>query len=148
MFSSSRAKADTGGGKGHSFIAADIVVTGVIAAGSQIQIDGRIEGSVRADTLIQGASGTILGDIVAESAQIGGLIDGAVRARIVTLEPTARITGDVTYETLSIAAGAAIEGRLTRKEGPVIEPPPAPELPLADASPDAQPEPTHPAVDA
>jgi hypothetical protein len=43
----------------------------------------------------------------------------------VTLEPTARVTGDVTYETLSIAAGAAIEGRLTRKDAAIVSIAPA-----------------------
>ena len=98
-----------------------MVVNGDLATEASIHIDGRIEGTVRCGTLIQGAGGHILAD----AAHLSGLVDGTVKARLVTLEPSARITGDVTYETLSIAAGASIEGRLTRKEGaaPDAKPP-------------------------
>lgn len=102
---------------GLSFIGPDVVVSGDLTTESQIHIDGRIDGNVACAMLIQGKGGTIAGNIVAESACIAGLVDGTVNARLVTLEPSARVTGDVTYETLSIAAGAAIDGRLARREG-------------------------------
>lgn len=123
MFSGGKSKgpaaARQGGrsGGGLSFIGPDVVVSGDLTTESQIHIDGRIEGDVACATLIQGKGGTIAGNIVAESACIAGLVDGTVNARLVTLEPSARVTGDVTYETLSIAAGAAIDGRLARREG-------------------------------
>lgn len=112
----------SGKGAGLSFVGADVLVSGDVTSSAQIHIDGRIDGNVRCEILIQGEGGTIAGNIVAETAHISGLVDGTVRARLVTLEPTARVTGDVTYETLSIAAGAAIEGRLARKEGAPAEP--------------------------
>lgn len=102
---------------GLSFIGPDVVVSGDVASSGQVHIDGRVDGAVRCETLIQGKDGIIAGDIVADAAHLSGLVDGTVWARLVTLEPSARITGDLTYETLSIAAGAAIEGRLARREG-------------------------------
>lgn len=99
-----------------SFIGTDILVSGDISGSAQIHIDGRIDGNVRCDALIQGEGGIIAGHIEAQSAHLSGLVDGTVKARVVTLEPSARITGDVTYETLSIAAGATIEGRLAHRE--------------------------------
>ena len=118
------------------FIGSDVVVSGDVAAKGQIHIDGRIDGNVACETLIQGGGGVIAGNIAADAAHLAGLVDGTVKARLVTLEATARVTGDVTYETLSIAAGAAIEGRLTRKEAarapeasPAVETPPAPQEP-------------------
>lgn len=107
----------SGGGRGGlSFIGTDVVVSGDVTGSGQLHIDGRVEGNVRCEMLIQGDGGTIAGHIEAETAHIAGLVDGTVKAKIVTLEPTARVTGDVTYETLSIAAGAEIEGRLSRRE--------------------------------
>ena len=121
MFASGKKKPGAAAGRGPSaglsFIGGDVVVHGNVTSGSQIHVDGRIEGDLRCETLIQGDGGTIAGHIVAESVHLSGLVDGTVQARLVTLEPTARVTGDVSYETLSIAAGASIEGRLTRKEG-------------------------------
>jgi cytoskeletal protein CcmA (bactofilin family) len=106
-----------GGGAGLSFIGPDVVVSGDLTTAGSIHIDGRIEGNVRCENLIQGEGGTIAGHIVTDDAHLSGLVDGTVKARVVTLESSARITGDLTYETLSIAAGAAIEGRLARREG-------------------------------
>lgn len=123
MFSSGRKTAAGGtparpGGKGPglSFIGPDVVISGDVTGTSQLHIDGRIDGNVHCEMLIQGDGGTIAGHIVADTAQLAGLVDGTVNARRVTLEPTARVTGDVTYETLSIAAGGAIEGRLSRRQ--------------------------------
>jgi len=105
---------------GLSFIGPDLVVSGDIMGAGQVHVDGRIDGNVRCDRLVQGDGGTIAGNIVADSAHLAGLVDGTVKARLVTLEPSARVTGDVTYETLSIAAGAAIEGRLTRQDAAAV----------------------------
>jgi cytoskeletal protein CcmA (bactofilin family) len=124
-----------------SFIGADVVVSGNVAATSQIHIDGRIDGNVHCDTLVQGTGGVIAGHIVADAAHLAGLVDGTVKARLVTLEASARVTGDVAYETLSIAAGAAIEGRLTRKEAA----PAAVEAPLAPVEL-GKPEPAKPKI--
>jgi cytoskeletal protein CcmA (bactofilin family) len=104
------------GADGLSFIGADVVISGDVAAKGRIHVDGRVDGNVQCDTLVEGGGGTVAGHITADAAHLAGLVDGTVKARLVTLEPTARVTGDVTYETLSIAAGAAIEGRLTRKD--------------------------------
>ena len=110
-------------GGGLSFIGPDVVVSGDVVSTAQIHIDGRVDGNVRCETLVQGDGGTIAGHIAADTAHLAGLVDGTVKARLVTLEPTARVTGDVTYETLSIAAGATIEGRLTRRDaGATVEP--------------------------
>lgn len=117
-----------------SFIGPDVVVSGDVACTGEVRIDGRIEGNVRCEILVQGEGGTITGHIFADAAQLSGLVDGTVRARLVTLEPSARVTGDVTYETLSIAAGAAIEGRLARKEAAAAVTPAVPG-PVPEAKP-------------
>ena len=136
--SAARATRNAKGGGGLSFIGSDVVVSGDVAAKSQIHIDGRIDGNVHCETLIQGGGGVIAGHIVADAAHLAGLVDGTVKARLVTLEATARVTGDVTYETLSIAAGAAIEGRLTRKEAaPAVEV--SPVIPEPEPAPPAKP---------
>lgn len=133
--SSGRAAAGRSGAGGLSFIGTNIVVSGNVTGTGQLHIDGRVEGDVQCETLIQGEGGTIAGHIACDTVHLAGLVDGTVKARVVTLEPTARVTGDLSYETLSIAAGAAIEGRLTRKEaGGAI----AATAPIADETPKPQ----------
>ncbi len=102
--------------EGLSFISAEMVVSGDVTAAAVLHIDGRIDGHVRCDRLREGADGVVAGNIVAEEARIGGLVEGAVIAASVILEATARIRGDITYQTISIAAGAQVEGRLARRE--------------------------------
>ena len=99
---------------GLSFIGAEVVISGDFTTDAQLHIEGRIEGHVRCGTLCQGASGIIAGDIVADEARIAGLVEGTVSARLLVIEATGRVTGDVAYETISIAAGARVDGRLAR----------------------------------
>ncbi|MGZ8998814.1 MAG: bactofilin family protein [Allosphingosinicella sp.] len=101
---------------GLSFIGAELVVSGDITTAAVVHIDGRIDGHVHCRQLCQGASGSVAGNITAEEARIAGLVEGAVSARSLILEATARIKGDITYQTISIAAGAQVDGRLARRE--------------------------------
>ncbi len=100
---------------GLSFIGPEVVVSGSLTTSAQIQIDGKVEGDVRCDLLMQGESGTVAGDIHADEARIAGRVEGKVNARNVMIEATARISGDVAYEVISITAGAQIDGRLARR---------------------------------
>ena len=103
------------GTSGLSFIGPDVVVHGDIGTDSQLHVDGRIEGDVRCDQLIQGQDGTIAGNIEAGEARLAGTVEGTVSARTLIVEASARIMGDVAYQTISIEAGAQIDGRLARR---------------------------------
>lgn len=101
---------------GLSFIGPEVVVSGDVATAAQIHIDGRIDGHVHCISLCQGESGTVAGNIKADHARIAGLVEGAVVAADLVLEASARVKGDITYQTISIAAGAQVDGRLARRE--------------------------------
>lgn len=100
---------------GLSFFGPEVTVSGDVATSAHLHVDGRIDGHVRCSQLCLGGSGTVAGDIVADEARIAGTVEGPVNARTLVVEASARIAGDVTYETLSIAAGAQIDGRLARR---------------------------------
>jgi cytoskeletal protein CcmA (bactofilin family) len=104
------------GAPGLSFIGSEVVISGDITTTAQLHIDGRVDGSVRCAQLCQGARGMVAGDIIADEARVAGHVQGTVNARNVVIEATANVAGDVTYETISIAAGARIDGRLARRE--------------------------------
>ena len=127
-----------------SFIGPEVVISGDLATTGQVHVDGRIDGHVRCAQLIQGTSGIIAGDIAAEEARIAGLVQGTVSAATVIVEASGRVNGDVSYDTISIAAGAQIDGRLARREAlaqsaaPVlvatpVEPRPVEPKPAADS---------------
>jgi cytoskeletal protein CcmA (bactofilin family) len=109
----------SGSGKGarFSFIGPEMNVTGDIATGGDLHVDGKILGDVRCAGLTLGESGEIRGNIVAGTARLAGLIDGAVEAGTLTLDHSARVTGDVLYETLTVNSGADVEGRFKRRKG-------------------------------
>jgi len=104
------------GPPGLSFIGPEVLISGDLTTGAQLHVDGRIDGHVRCAQLCQGATGVVAGDIVSDEARIAGLVQGTVNSRSVIIEASARVTGDVTYETISIAAGAQIDGRLARRD--------------------------------
>jgi len=127
MFLKARAPgAAARGGASLSYIGAETSVTGDIASESEIHLDGKVTGDVRCAALTLGATGEVRGNVKAGEARLAGLIDGAVDAGALMLEATARITGDVVYESLSVAAGAEVEGRFRRRrgegEGPAARP--------------------------
>ncbi len=100
---------------GLSFIGPEVVISGDVTTSAHLHVDGRIDGHVRCGHLCQGESGVIAGDLTADEARIAGLVEGTVNAATLVVEATGRIAGDVTYETISIAAGARIDGRLARR---------------------------------
>lgn len=100
-----------------SYIGGEVTVTGDIATTSELHLDGKVLGDISCGALTQGESGEVRGNIKAAEARLAGLVDGAVEAGILTLEASARVTGDILYESLSVAAGAEIEGRFKRRRG-------------------------------
>ena len=116
------------GQSGLSFIGPEVVVSGDIATDSQLHVDGRIDGNVRCAQLIQGGAGIIAGNINADEARLAGTVEGTVTARSLFVEATARVLGDIAYETVSIEAGAQIEGRLARRAALGLDEPAEPQL--------------------
>lgn len=105
------------GGAAFSYIGSEVTVTGDIATTSELHLDGKVLGDVHCGALTQGESGEVRGNIKADEARLSGLVDGAVEAGILNLEASARVTGDVLYESLSVAAGAEVDGRFKRRRG-------------------------------
>jgi cytoskeletal protein CcmA (bactofilin family) len=98
-----------------SLVGAEMTISGDVASEGALHVDGRIDGHVRCTNLCQSESGVISGNIVADEARVAGLVEGTVSARTVLIEANGRVAGDVAYDTISIAAGAQVEGRLARR---------------------------------
>ena len=122
-------RASRSGPPGLSFIGPEVLVSGDLATDAQLHVDGRIDGNVRCSQLVQGEAGIIAGNIQADEARIAGTVEGKVNVRTLFVEASARIMGDIAYETISIDAGAELEGRLARRaalgadEAPLIATP-------------------------
>ena len=105
-----------------SIISNDVRVTGSLVSQGEVQLDGRIDGDMKAEHLVIGSSGVVEGVVEASSVVVKGKIIGSLNASEVKIENNAHVLGDIFHDTLSIEAGAIIEGSLKQRfEKEVIE---------------------------
>jgi cytoskeletal protein CcmA (bactofilin family) len=103
-----------------SLIAHGTVLRGDLCFSGALYLDGRIEGTVLAEgddaTFTLSEHGQVHGEIRVPHAVINGQITGNVYVSThLELAPQARINGDLYYHTLEMAAGAQVNGRITRQ---------------------------------
>ena len=106
-----------------SVLSSDLTVTGNIRTEGDIQIEGTVEGDIRAHQLVIGDSATIRGEIVGDEVVVNGRVIGRVRGLKVRLTATARVEGDIIHKTIAIESGAHFEGSVQRQEDPLANGP-------------------------
>ena len=102
-----------------SLISSDLTITGNIKTSGDIQVEGTVEGDIRAHLLTIGESATIKGEVTADDVVINGRIVGRVRGLKVRLTSTARVEGDIIHKTIAIESGAHFEGSVQRQDDPL-----------------------------
>lgn len=118
-----RASAQEGSGSySHSVISEELTIEGNVVSKGPVQINARIDGSVRGTSLIVGESARIAGDITAEDIVVSGQVSGDIRGARVALNANARVVGDIHHRTLSIEHGAVFEGLARRADRPAKQP--------------------------
>lgn len=132
MFGKKKKKTDSThpkkGSQAPSIISQDVCLTGVLTSQGEVQLDGRIDGDIKAHHLVIGSSGVVEGEVDAQSVVIIGKVIGSINAKEVKVQSGAQIHGDIFHDTLTIDAGAIIEGNLkhrfeknnTQEDKPVI----------------------------
>lgn len=125
-----------------SVLASDLRIDGIVATEGALEVHGRIEGEVAADTLLLGEEGSITGKLRANQADLRGTVAGEVATERLTLRAAARMEADAVCSVLVIEAGATVEGRFSR---PAPPPQPAPAPAAAAAAPAAAAPPADPA---
>ena len=99
-----------------SIISADLKIVGDLHSSGDLQIDGAVEGDISSRSLTIGESAVVRGSLAAESVRVYGSVFGEVKANSVTLAKTAKVEGDIAHQSLSMEAGAALIGKLSRLE--------------------------------
>lgn len=102
-----------------SVLSSDLTITGNLKTSGDIQVEGVIEGDIRAHLLTVGEGATIKGEVVADDVVINGRIIGRVRGLKVRLTSTARVEGDIIHKTIAIESGAHFEGSVQRQDDPL-----------------------------
>jgi cytoskeletal protein CcmA (bactofilin family) len=102
-----------------SVLSSDLTVIGNLRTAGDIQVEGVVEGDIRAHLLTVGESATIKGEIIADDIVVNGRVIGRVRGLKVRLTSTARVEGDIIHKTIAIESGAHFEGSVQRQEDPL-----------------------------
>lgn len=109
--------------KALSILSNDLTVKGSIVSEGEVQLDGKVEGDVRASSLTIGEEATVDGEVISENVVIRGKVKGSVRARQVQMASTARVEGDVIHASLAIESGAYFDGHCKRSTDPLSDKP-------------------------
>ena len=102
-----------------SQLSSDLLVTGNLKTTGDIQIEGQVEGDIRAHLLTVGEGATVKGEVIADDVVVNGRIIGRVRGLKVRLTSTARVEGDIIHKTIAIESGAHFEGSVQRQDDPL-----------------------------
>jgi len=99
-----------------SIISADLNVLGNLVSEGLVDIDGTVDGNVKADQVTVRTNGKVRGDISSNVVHIYGEVHGVIRANSVFLYSSCRIEGIVVHQSLSVEDGAFIDGKLKRMQ--------------------------------
>lgn len=104
-----------------SIISADMLIKGSVSSDGEMQIDGKIEGDVTAASITIGQTGSIQGEVRAQTTVVRGRIIGSIRARKVELESGAHVEGDIVHASLAIQSNAVFQGQVKHASDPLQE---------------------------
>jgi cytoskeletal protein CcmA (bactofilin family) len=102
-----------------SILSSDMHIKGNVRTTGDVQIEGQVEGDIRAHLLTVGEGAMVKGELVADDVVINGRIVGRVRGLKVRLTSTARVEGDIIHKTIAIESGAHFEGSVQRQDDPL-----------------------------
>ncbi|MEP2717249.1 polymer-forming cytoskeletal protein [Pseudophaeobacter sp.] len=102
-----------------SLLSSDLHITGNLKTSGDIQVEGTVEGDIRAHLLTVGETATIKGEVIADDVVVNGRVVGRVRGLKVRLTATARVEGDIIHKTIAIESGAHFEGSVQRQDDPL-----------------------------
>ena len=122
-------------------IAEHCTLAGDLTTKNSIKLDGRIEGTLRAEgRAIIGETGSVKGDVHAADLLVLGRLEGNVHAQRLHLQASAQIHGNIEAETLQVGPGARYQGSVTMRDAgaaPAVLPfsPPEPAADEAASTP-------------
>ena len=118
----SQASRPTAKAQAPSILSQDLVITGEINTDGDVQIEGRLDGNIKATTLTIGEQGAVNGSIKAGLVRVRGKVTGKINATTVELAETANVLADITQDQLTIENGAFFDGKCSRKTKPKTAP--------------------------
>ena len=102
-----------------SILSSDLVIKGNVTTTGDVQVEGTVEGDIRAHQLTVGEGSTVKGEVIADDVVVNGRVVGRLRGLKVRLTATARVEGDIIHKTIAIESGAHFEGTVQRQDDPL-----------------------------
>lgn len=102
-----------------SILSSDLTIKGNVNTTGDVQVEGTVEGDIRAHLLTVGEGSTIKGEVIADDVVVNGRVIGRLRGLKVRLTATARVEGDIIHKTIAIESGAHFEGTVQRQDDPL-----------------------------
>ncbi len=97
-----------------SLISSDLEIIGDLRCAGDIQVDGKVEGNIKSKTVTIGEGAMVKGSIAADRATLLGSVNGEIKADQIIIAKTAKVVGDIIHRTLSVEAGAILDGHCRR----------------------------------
>ena len=89
---------------------------GNIKTSGEIQIDGVLNGNVKAKQIVVGINGNVRGNLTASFSRILGKVEGEIRAETLEIVSSASVKGNVFKKTIAIESGSKITGNINELE--------------------------------
>ena len=105
-----------------SILSEDLRIIGDLKTDGDIQLDGHVDGDISTKTLTVGPDAVVNGAITGETIKVSGTVNGTITGTVVELTRTARVVGDILHHSLSIEAGAHLEGMCKHVEPTPVRP--------------------------
>ena len=101
--------------KVNTLIGEGTIFDGNLTASDTIRIDGTVNGNCSCDqTLIVGASGHIIGNIISQNVILSGRVEGDILTNgKLEFLPTGKLVGNINTNVLVVDEGAYFDGRCT-----------------------------------
>ena len=104
-----------------SLLSSDLFIKGNLTTSGDIQIEGEVEGNIKASLLTVGQNAKIKGEINTNELIINGFVSGTIRSKKATLTSSAKVEGDIIHNTIAIETGAHFEGSIEKTDNPLIK---------------------------
>ena len=106
-----------------SLLSIDLFIKGNLNTQGDIQIEGSIDGNIKASLLTVGQGAVIKGEINADEVVINGRVSGTIRGEKVHLTSSAKVEGDIIHKSIAIESGAHFEGSIEKSSEPLKKEP-------------------------
>ncbi len=93
-----------------SVISKALKITGQLESTENIQIEGEVDGDIRAVSVKVGSNASVKGTVYGDEVELAGTVEGKIEAKKVVLTRTAHMSGDVIHQDITIESGAFIDG--------------------------------------